>query len=517
MRGVGIDIDAAFVRVVRVEKGFREQSVLSVEERPLAQDAQDASQVLARLRGAGALDGDSLAAALPGDRGYTRFLEVPPTDADKRSLLVRNQLDGALPESIEEGVVISSQTLKEGKNEPTQVLAAAASHEVISWTLHRLTEAGLEPQLLTVEIAALGALAQRIATPEGLVLFDLGHSWSTFVVVVAGGSLVAGRTLKRGAQEMAQALSHKLRMSSREAFLRLSSGGLAALPAETFTDAAIPMAAELRRTLAGLKAKGIPVPERLHVTGEGARLPGFGEALANLLGLVALPLDVSPLKLKPGATKIGPSPLSSLQKEDGARFARALGLALLSTERAKAISLRQGPFALRTDFTKVVGRWMRVALVLFGLLLLGGITLYARYSNLVAERDHEVARLSSLVKAVSGKQLDDLDAIDELLHGNDKGAVKVPWPETTAFDVLLALSQRIPDEVKVDVNKIDIRAKKTTISGEIDNAADIDAITSALQDYPCFKEIKQGNVKQITTKDGRQRREFTLDIDTTCP
>ena len=516
MRLVGIDIDSASLRVVRLEKGFRELSVLSVEERPLKSgDAEDLTATLVRLKAEAALDGDTLALALPGDRGYIRFLEMPPTDAEKRGLLVRNQLDGALPEGLDAHMIVGSQALYEAKGAPTQVLAVAASHEAISWTLQRVSGAGLDPQLVTAELAALGGLAQKIAPPEGLVLVDVAGAHSSFVVV-SKGVFCAGRTLKRGMNDLAQPIARALKMSSREVLLRAQDGGLAGLPSDLFTDAALPIAAEVRRTIAGLRARGIPAPERLTLSGEAARLPGLAEALGQLLGVVVVPLDVPALTLKPSNKKIGAAPLSTLTKEDGARFARALGLALAGLDRSHALSLRQGPFAFRTDLSKVAGRFLRAALVIFGLLLLGGFTLFARYQNLKAERDHEVKALSKLVQEVSSKSLDNLDEIDDLIH-IDKASAKKPWPETTAFDILLEISKRIPKEVTVDVNKIDIRAKKTTITGEIDNAGDIDTITTALKDFSCFKEIKQGNVKQITARDGRQRREFTLDIDTTCP
>jgi general secretion pathway protein L len=516
MRLVGIDIDSASLRVVRLEKSFRDLAVLSVDERALKTgDNQEISAALSQLKAEGALDGDTLAIALPGERGYVRFLEIPPTDADKRGVLVRNQLDGALPEGIEERMIVGSQVLYEAKGAPTQVLAVAASHEAVSGALQRITSAGLDPQILTAELAALGALAQKVAPPEGLVLVDVAHTHTNFVIV-SKGVFCAGRTLKRGLHDLAQPLSRSLKMSAREVLQRANDGGLSGLPSDLFGDAALPIAAEVRRTIAGLRAKGLPAPERLSLTGEAARLPGLAEALGQLLGAVAVPLDIPALKLRPSNKKIGAAPLSSLVKEDGARFARALGLALTGTDRAKVLSLRQGSFSYRTDLSKVAGRFLRAAVVMLGLLLLGGVTLFSRYQNLQAERDHEIKKLSVLVKEVASKEMSDLDQIDDLIH-IDKASIKKPWPETTAFDVLLEISKRIPKEVTVDVNKIDIRAKKTTLTGEIDNAGDIDTITSALKDFSCFKEIKQGNVKQITTRDGRQRREFTLDIDTTCP
>lgn len=516
MKVVGIDIDTAGVRVVRLERRFREFYLLGMESRaftgPKGATPEEISEALSSLKQSGILEGDVTVAALPGDKGYLRVLEVPPTDAEKTALLVRNQLDGATPESFEEEAIFASQILRAAKGTPSRVLATVTSVNEVSELLGQLRLSGIDPQLITCEASALCALAVRIAPADGMTLVDVGYDRTT-LVVVAGGSVILARTIKRGLRQISQKLARALGISVDE-FLRRAEQGLGPLSEDLVAEAALPLAAEIRRTLLGLRAQGEVLGENLLVSGDGARVAGLPEGLARPLSMTPLPFDLSPLRLKTARAKGGQPPLALGESE---RFARALGLAYAGIERQKTISLRQGALAFKGDISQLAGQLVRVAALFLLLLSLAGLSSYARYTLLKAEREHAEEKLKQLAKEVTGKELPDVDAIEALLHGNAGAGVKPPWPETTAFDLLVLISEKLPKDIKVDINKLEIRAKKTTLSGEIDNAGDVDAIIAALKDNPCFKEFKTGSVKQITTRDGESRHDFTLNIDTTCP
>jgi Tfp pilus assembly PilM family ATPase len=517
MRVVGIDINPAGIRVVRLDKNFRDLAVAGVSERAFAQptgpDPGELEKALVSLKQEGALEGEFWVTSLSTDKGYLRLLEIPAADAEKTNLLVRNELDGATPEPIDENTTIASQILQTEKGRSSKVLAAMVTSSEVSSLLARFSSAGLDPQLVTLDGAALSGLAGRLAPSDAVVFLDLGMQMSTLVVTQNGVPILI-RTIKRGLWPMAQRVAHATELPPAELIRRLD---MVTIPESLLTEVAQPFAVEIRRSVQGLRKSGV-TPQLFVLAGEGARMKSLDNELASLTGLVASAFSLEPLQFKSQVQKrgavIGLSPLFTAGNE---RYARALSLALAGLDKSKALSLRQGALSFRGDFSRVAGQIVRVAMIMLFLLGLSGLVAYGRYRMLKAEERQVVANLSKALKESTGKDLAELDAIDTLLTGSDKAVVKKPWPETTAFDILLAISQRVPKDTKVDINKINIQAKKTTLQGEIDNAGDVDDITTALKSFECFKEMKPGSVKQITSRDGTQRHDFTLDIETTCP
>src|SRR5262245_11512396 len=183
MKVVGIDIAATGVRAVRLERRFRDLEVVGIAEERFSTPGQPAEGevegALAGLKKAGALEGELCITALPGDRGYVRVLEVPPADAEKTSLLVRNQLDGATPEGLEDEALVASQILKAERGKPSRVLAVVSSIKEVAAHLARVQPAGVDPQIVSCEAAAVSALAARMAPREGAVFVDLSYDRAT--------------------------------------------------------------------------------------------------------------------------------------------------------------------------------------------------------------------------------------------------------------------------------------------------------------------------------------------------
>ena len=90
-----------------------------------------------------------------------------------------------------------------------------------------------------------------------------------------------------------------------------------------------------------------------------------------------------------------------------------------------------------------------------------------------------------------------------------------PLPKATAYDLLDAISNKIPaaDKVQINVEDLDIRPKKTTIKGTIDSAAAVDEIVAKLKEIECFEDISKGPITEVA--DGA--KQFSLSIAAKCP
>ena len=91
----------------------------------------------------------------------------------------------------------------------------------------------------------------------------------------------------------------------------------------------------------------------------------------------------------------------------------------------------------------------------------------------------------------------------------------VTLPKATAYDLLDEISRHIPpaDKVKIDIDDLDIRAKKTSIKGTIDSAAAVDEIVAKLKEIECFEDISKGPITEVSGG----AKQFSLAITSKCP
>jgi len=69
------------------------------------------------------------------------------------------------------------------------------------------------------------------------------------------------------------------------------------------------------------------------------------------------------------------------------------------------------------------------------------------------------------------------------------------------------------DLVAIDVQDLEIKAKKTTLKGTIDSAASLDDVVAKLKEIDCFETINKGPLTEVS--DGA--KQFSLTIDSKCP
>jgi len=88
-------------------------------------------------------------------------------------------------------------------------------------------------------------------------------------------------------------------------------------------------------------------------------------------------------------------------------------------------------------------------------------------------------------------------------------------PKATAYDLLDEISTHIPpaDKVKIDIDDIEIRAKKASIKGTIDSAAAVDEIVAKLKEIDCFEDISKGTISEVAGG----TKQFSLNITSKCP
>ena len=91
----------------------------------------------------------------------------------------------------------------------------------------------------------------------------------------------------------------------------------------------------------------------------------------------------------------------------------------------------------------------------------------------------------------------------------------VQLPKATAYDLLDAISNKVPaaDKRQINIEDLDIRPKKTTMKGTLDSAAAVDEMVAKLKEIECFEEISKGPITEVSGG----AKQFSLAIVAKCP
>ncbi|HWE27009.1 MAG TPA: pilus assembly protein PilM, partial [Polyangia bacterium] len=441
--------------------------------------------------------------------------------------------------------------LGEAGTSTTNVIAVAAQKEVVGAHVEALSAIGAEPRVVgaaALSYAALRGHANFAAatgddgqTPaddgQTLAIVDFGHR-HTNVCVVRDGTVLFARSIPRGGEDVTVAIAEQFRMSPDDAVAAKHAQAFLAAPGSAFAspshqrvDAVVrealrPLMRELKQTLAAFRAAGEPEPDRVLVTGGGARLSGFVEHVEAELGVVTarLALVADDPFLDPAMAEHARNgdPIAALELP-----AQALGLALAAAAPVPQVNLRKNDLAYRTDYSYLRGKSGYLAAAILAILAFAAINAAASLRGLRKEGEALETRLRKQTIELFGEARTDGKAVSEELRGGPKGGAP-PVPTMTGYDLLDEISHHVPagDKGKLDITQLDIKPKKTYVKGTVETAAQVDDLVAELKKIDCFETIETGKISAVTARPSgdnpndekaRELKQFDLTITTTCP
>ena len=180
----------------------------------------------------------------------------------------------------------------------------------------------------------------------------------------------------------------------------------------------------------------------------------------------------------------------------------------------KELDLRRGEFQYRASFSIVRQRASHLVVLLASLVACIGIHATITLRRLSAEQKVLQTQFESATKELFGAARMEAADVTAALKRSFRDEM-APLPKATAYDLLDAISKKIPpsEKVQINVEDLDIRPKKTTIKGTIDSAAAVDEIVAKLKEIECFEEISKGPISEVS--DGA--KQFSLSIAAKCP
>ena len=131
------------------------------------------------------------------------------------------------------------------------------------------------------------------------------------------------------------------------------------------------------------------------------------------------------------------------------------------------------------------------------------------------EREHEmlVTQLGATSKEVLGEETTDADAAGEALTRAEAADEVDPMSNVDSFDVIVQLSNVIPQTMIHDIEEFDMQRGHVKVSGVVGSTADAQTIATEMGKQTCVKDAKISKVTQMVNSD---RQKYVLELDVRC-
>lgn len=163
---------------------------------------------------------DKVHTALSSSSVIFKHLSLPFITRDKISMVINFEVEPLLPFSINDAVVDFIITKQIQEQQISEILVAAVQKNHIIKHLAIFEQAGIMPDVITVDLFALYGLYKRIpeyaAITGNIILLDLGLQ-TTRVAFIHDGQLRLIRTLQKGMYHIAKLTGEELKIGTNEA------------------------------------------------------------------------------------------------------------------------------------------------------------------------------------------------------------------------------------------------------------------------------------------------------------
>jgi general secretion pathway protein L len=472
-RFVGIDISPTHVRAALVRSRMRAMVVerLLEVDRSHVETLEQALQtcVLPLLE-----HGEAMAVAVDGNEAFFHRLTLPAS--------ARKQIEEVLPFELEAQVPVEFDDLihdfriipSRAPGKEIRLITAAAHAERVVGLVGLVRGAlGREPERVgcgSLPLANLANVCPRLQEPGPIALVDV-EADRTEVLILAGGALVAARTL---------------------------SVGMQALP-----DDAQALSGQLRQTFAAWAASGGEAVSHVWLLGLGALDPKAPAYLSYTLGVITESITASAFTTDlPEGEPLLP------------RYAKAIALAA-GLKNPRDLNLRKGGLTFERGYEFVKDKVPLLTGLAGSILISFLFATWAESRALSREHDMLTEALATVSQNVLGEETSDPE---EALLALERGRTSTadPMPHADAFDLLVGISKAIPMEVTHDIEDFDLERtrRRVKIKGVVSSGADAQKVTKEIKKIRCVQNVKDPKITQVINS---ERKKYQLEFIFRCP
>ncbi|OEU53761.1 MAG: hypothetical protein BA871_14320 [Desulfuromonadales bacterium C00003096] len=452
-RFIGIDIDRGWVRLAIAGYDSDGPQLLATDKRPWS-DQEELRQALRELSGNTRIYGDRLAAALPAAAGFSRWLHYPFEDPKKIEGAMRFAMASQLPVAEQDCMIVTHA--RQAEEEGCRVAASAVPESAVAAFLEPFEAEGIPLQLLDLAPFAMPqALADRCETAIVVLLRE---------------------------EETVIALLQQGHTADYRLFSQVPSG----LERPTW------------------------LLQQSHMLQAQHRLSGLP---LYLLGSQADQALLEALRQQDQQAEI---PEWTLEGQSvSAEFLPAVTLAwrALRSDSEDGGNFRRGAFALKGEWAALKKKLVVAGAILALTLAIASGSAWLGYAHKAQQAEALQQQLTSLFRGTLPATQTIVDiplqmrqAIGQL---RSKGRLLGVGSSGSALAVLQEISDRMPKDIRVDIDHLNYAADGLRLEGSTGSYDDINRIARSLEQSPLLGEAQISDAK---TSIDNQRINFRLNL-----
>ncbi len=512
-KALGLDIGADVVRVVELASGRQglrlvDFSCQEIKKKEGEDKKESLSRTLKELFKEKKIKEERIVSALPLASAVVRNITFPFREARKIEKTIKFEAEPYLPFPVEEAI-IDFQIIGEAKGNGTEVLMIAVDKKRIREHLDILSEAGIEPAIISLDVSAIfnAYSLGKNGAEKTVALVDIGTDKTT-VAVVSEGKLSFIRGIPQGSKNFISPLVKEQKVSGEET--EEERGGSELTEDEKGAGDVLKRAfehllKEIERTLVSFQARSGKEVEKIILSGGGSRLPDLREHLSR-----ELDMEVSIYHLAQGLEH-------GLNEALFPSLCGGMGLALEGLGRGKLhFNFRKEEFTRRLDRARMKKSLIPPAILVGGI---AGLSLFGLFMNLHLREERYRAlnqRIEGMFRdvfpegrVIRGMELELMRRRVEESKGKGEALEKLAQPRLSSLEIMRELFLRIPEGEEVQLFSLRLRDDAVRIEGSVASFRAVDLLRRELEGSPHFQRVSLTRAR--ASSDGEIVR-FTLDI-----
>ena len=456
---LGIDIRNHFLSAVILNSSLREYRVDDYIHLPFP-DSDDPEKGLAAaletLTGKMDFAGSDCVVSIPAGLFTFRNLQVPFNNSKKIRMVLPFELEPTLPYAVDDLVVDFHPLNGSPDGEKTELIAAAIEKNRLTPYIEALASIQVDPEKLTLSgLPTALCLAHQADLEEDQLFIEIDEASGT-LFMLAGDSLQLIRSFP-----LPPAGPSKAKMLS----------------------------AQIQQTLSAFQESSELNLQPLEVVASGI---GLDEA--NMAADISKALNI-PVKAASMADRLG-IPVESYTRNPWipAQMDNALALALMEVEGFEALNFHKGQFAAQKFLSKHKSPLIKTGILAAAVLALMFFNVLMQTYTVNKQVRGIERQMTQIFKATFPEVKTIRYPYPEMqarMQETKKNAAfqTEAGPHIRSIDILNSISEKIPDNIKVDFTRLVIQPENVVISGTTDTFNSVDDIKSRLEQIQYFKKV----------------------------
>jgi type II secretion system protein L len=456
---LGIDIRNHFLSAVILNSSLREYRVDDYIHLPFP-DPDDPEKGLAAaletLTGKMDFAGSDCVVSIPAGLFTFRNLQVPFNNSKKIRMVLPFELEPTLPYAVDDLVVDFHPLNGSPDGEKTELIAAAIEKNRLTPYIEALASIQVDPEKLTLSgLPTALCLAHQADLEEDQLFIEIDEASGT-LFMLAGDSLQLIRSFP-----LPPAGPSKAKMLS----------------------------AQIQQTLSAFQESSELNLQPLEVVASGI---GLDEA--NMAADISKALNI-PVKAASMADRLG-IPVESYTGNPWipAQMDNALALTLMEVEGLEALNFHKGQFAAQKFLSKHKSPLIKTGILAAAVLALMFFNVLMQTYTVNKQVRGIERQMTQIFKATFPEVKTIRYPYPEMqarMQETKKNAAfqAEAGPHIRSIDILNSISEKIPDNIKVDFTRLVIQPENVVISGTTDTFNSVDDIKSRLEQIQYFKKV----------------------------